>query len=401
MKRVTATLLIGTTLAIGATALAESQPPAITGSPVITTPALLAWAPDDTSWKGADLTEPTAKGMDLHGTIERCGDVDVVLSTAGNYHMALKEIWSVFRTKLGMSKVNAVYTTSPPVAMQQVKDGGVRVGNLELGCRPSVVVATEKYLKKLETAGIIGSARVPVYESRGVALLVKKGNPGHITSVWDLLKPNVHVVTPNPNTGEPVAAYAKALYLAAAANPNGPKGATPEDLYNSIFNEPMCDFSRDSCNPKWYAGVRIHHREVPRAVAYATMKKPDDIMVGLLFYHLALDATRKFPDTFDMIPLTGTVNNPTPVDGTPLNPHFLAFVKGSWSKTQEMARMRLLDAYTSPEATRIYESAGMHRPAGVPLDASGAIRTVVTKTGPHVVTGRHAVLEMANALRVE
>src|SRR5271169_1619619 len=74
----------------------HDQVPEITGVPVIDSPRILNW-PTDGGNQEPSLGEPTANLVnDLHAEINQC---DMVLTTAGNYHMALKDLWSLYLTK--------------------------------------------------------------------------------------------------------------------------------------------------------------------------------------------------------------------------------------------------------------------------------------------------------------
>ena len=73
-----------------------AEVPVITSSPTIDKPLLLEW-PLDEAATDPDLSEPTANNInDLHARISKCDDINVVLSTAGNYHMALRDLWYDF-----------------------------------------------------------------------------------------------------------------------------------------------------------------------------------------------------------------------------------------------------------------------------------------------------------------
>jgi len=88
-------MVLGTiTLACAFSAAAEM--PKITGKPVINTPAILEW-PVDGGAKTPTLHNPSADTLyDLHGNVGNC---DLVLSTEGNYYMALHDVWPVFLDK--------------------------------------------------------------------------------------------------------------------------------------------------------------------------------------------------------------------------------------------------------------------------------------------------------------
>ena len=74
----------------------------------------------------------------------------------------------------------------PPVALAQIKNQSLQIGNLSATCKPSLVVATGAVIEKLEKAGYTEGPAYPLYQDRGIVILVKKGNPKNIRSVWDL-----------------------------------------------------------------------------------------------------------------------------------------------------------------------------------------------------------------------
>jgi hypothetical protein len=191
--------------------VAAAVVPKITGTPVIDAPPLLDW-PLDQGVLTPNLNDPTADLLhDLHGQIAAA---DLVLSTEGNYHMALKDIWPRFLAKFPDAPLaNWFYTTSPPVPVEQIANQRLQIGNLTLTCRPAAVVATLKVMEKLGQAGLTEGPVLPLYQDRGVVILVKKGNPKAIHTVWDLGRQGVRLVTPNPKL-EPGAFenYAGTLY---------------------------------------------------------------------------------------------------------------------------------------------------------------------------------------------
>jgi hypothetical protein len=183
--------------AVYGTAVSGVDVPAITRKPVIDLPPLLHW-PADAKEASPNITELTANtATDLHGNVGQC---DLVLSTAGNYHMALRDLWGLYLAKFpaGAAPANWFYSTSPPIAAEQITHQQLQLGNISLGCRPSVAVAPKPVIDKLIAAGITEGQPLGVFENRGNVMLVKKGNPKKIRSVWDLAKPGVRVVTPNP-----------------------------------------------------------------------------------------------------------------------------------------------------------------------------------------------------------
>ena len=360
IKKISAALVV-----IGLSVLANvslAAMPKITGTPVVDTPQLLQW-PTDQGIKKPNLDDPTADTLwDFHGTLDTC---DLVLSTEGNYHMALRDIWPKFLAKFESAPLhNAFYTTSPPVVIPQVANGVVQFGNLYATCRPSVAVASKRVIDKLIAAGITEGPVYPIYQDRGEVILVKHGNPKHIKSVWDLGRAGVRLVTPNLKL-EPGAfdAYAEAIYNIARLDPQPPKGWTAEKLINVLFNGANHDRN------KWLEGARIHHRDEPWSVAYG---KAD---AAVFLYHLGVYTKQTFPDTFDLIALGGTLENPKPLPGTKVGVREVVAIKGNWDAKQLKARDTLIETLRSGPFTEILEKHGLSRPeAFVPSSANAGIQ---------------------------
>ena len=330
---------------------AWAEMPKIMGNPVIDTPQLLDW-PADRGKVTPNLNDPTSNMLfDFHGTISSC---DLVLSTEGNYHPALLDVWPIFLEKFKDQPLhNSFYTTSPPVVVEQIKNQALAFGNLSLTCTPSVAVASRVVMDKLVHAGYTDGPVYPLYQDRGAVILVKKGNPKQIRSVWDLGRKDVRLVTPNPKL-EPGAFenYLTTLYGIAAHDKHPPKQMSAEALINSIFNN-----SGDDAY-KWLAGARIHHRDLPWSVAYG---KAD---AAIILYHLGLYAVQTFPDIFDVVPLGGTVADPHPLEGTIISTRFVVRIKGNWSARQLEAREKLVETLLSGDFSKILEKRGLHRPEG-------------------------------------
>jgi len=359
MKKLLAvTVALASLLFITAAGKTTYAMPAITGTPELDSPRLLDWGRDVDNGT-PDLTEQTANRLsDLHGSFSDC---DIVLSTAGNYHMALRDLWydvylPTYASSLGLR--NWFFTTSPPITMEQVKNANLVVGNLALKCVPQLTVGPLKAINEMAAAGLTEGPAIPVFKNRGNVLLVKKGNPKHIHSVWDLARPHVKVVTPNPNSEKNTFDnYVGTIYnVALNDQANAPEGWTADRLFNAIFNGTMGrgDDDKETMH-KWIIGGRIHHREVPWSIAYG------DADAGVIFYHLALDAVTRFPDLFEIVPLGGTVADPQPVPGNQVGAHYLIRIKGNWSDKQINARERLIDSFNSPEFTAILERHGLKR----------------------------------------
>jgi len=104
-------------------------------------------------------------------------------------------------------------------------------GNLRIDFRPSLVVASRSAIGRLVSAGYTEGAPEGLYQDRGVVLLVKKGNSEGIRSVFDLARPGVRLVTPNPRL-EPGAFQSclATLYGIASNDAHPPPGMTAARL---------------------------------------------------------------------------------------------------------------------------------------------------------------------------
>ncbi len=341
-------------LILNAVAVAEMGP--IKGKPLIDAPVLLEW-PYDHDTVAPNLNDPTSNTLhDFHSEISSC---DLCLSSEGNYHPALKDVWPIFLAKFkDRPLTNWFYTTSPPIAVPQLDHQVVQFGNLYAKCKPQVVVATGRVIKRLEEGGYCEGQPHELYKDRGSVILVKKGNPKNVRTVWDLGRDDVHFVSPNPEL-EPGAFtnYAGTIHNIAENDPNPPKNMTAKNLIDAIFN------ATGQNSYKWLAGPRIHHRDIPWSIAYG---KAD---AGVIMYHLALYIRDTFPDLFDFVPLGGTITDPQPLKGTIIGTRFVVRIKGDWTPRQIEAREKLIQTLLSDDFTRILEKRGMLRPKGfVPMN---------------------------------
>lgn len=334
-------VLINIVLLFSIQAGAAPQP---SGAPRIDKPNMLHWQRDFPP-APADLTTPLTNMInDLHSHMQNC---DIVLSTAGNYHMALKQLWYDYYLPHNPTIKNWFYTTSPPISLPQAKYNTLTIGNWKGNCRPAIAVGPKGLMDDLELAGVTAGERIPIIQNQGNVLLVKRGNPKNILTIWDLAKADVRLVTSNPKS-EPgsFGNYSGSIYDIANADPGYPPGSA-DKLFESIFG---------LNTTKWLSGERIHHREVPWSIAYGHAD------VGMMFYHLALHAKLNFPDLFDIVPLGGTVRVPQPLPGNKIGKLFAIRIIGKWTTEQVQNREALLKEYASDVFTKILYSHGMVRP---------------------------------------
>ena len=328
--------------------------PPIVVTPVLDVPHLLQWPIDPDRGTVPNLTDQAADRLyDLHGDIGACRHMDLVLSSEGNYNMALQAMWyHVFLPRYGSLVKTWYYTTSPPISVPQLAHNNLTFGNLNLTCRPEIAVASLRVMKKLEAAGEVQGKPQAIIRGRGNVLLVKAGNPKGIHSIWDLGRPDVRIVTPNPYL-EPGAFlnYATSIYEIAKNDPHPPAGWTANRLFNAIFGA-------TAPKGKWLIGDRIHHRDEPQAVAYGGAD------VAVIMYQLGHYTMVSFPKLFTIVPLGGTVSDPQPLPGNQVGTTYMARIRGNWTPAQRAASNDLWATYRSAVFTRILGQYGLRRPAG-------------------------------------
>lgn len=213
--------------------------------------------------------------LDFHGDPARA---KLVLFSDGNHHMALAETLRAF-VAARPDVADVFYCTTPPgVALAFLRAGRIDVGNLRLSTAPHVFISPPAVLDQLVAEGRMPAHR-PFMRSRGVTLLVRKGNPKRIESVASLSRPDVRVFLSNPVNEkfsyDTYARWLRARHGAALHFLDHPPGR-PDPT-------------------KLVYGEAIHHREAPQAVADGRAD------VAVVFYHLALRYTRIFPELFESV----------------------------------------------------------------------------------------------------
>lgn len=324
--------------------------PAIIGTPVTDAPSILKWDFDKGIQTPNFHDEISNELWDFHGNLDTC---DLMLSTEGNYHMALRDIWPIFLSKFKEPLKNAFYSTSPPLVVPQISNSILQVGNLYSKCQPSVAVSNKAVIDKLVAMGATDGDAYPIYKSRGIVILVKKGNPKNIRSVWDLGRSDVNLVTPNTKFEPGVfAIYSESVYNIANNDPNPPAQMNADRLFGQMFN------GVSGNSNKWLQGARIHHRDEPWSVAFGRAD------AAVIYYHLGLFSKQTFPDTFDIIPLGGTIDNPNPLAGTLITERYVVALKGNWNRRQLEAQQTLIKTLRSEQFTHTLEKRGLRRPDG-------------------------------------
>ena len=279
-------------------------------------------------------------------------DWDLLVSTAGNFNRFLNAFYR--QTYLPANPVVEQgqwgYSTSPPISIQQLDNGGrLAFGNMEIRGFPMVVMGPGSIMNAVVAGGYNDGASAKVLSNFGNVLLVRAGNPKNIQGIFDLGRGGVRVVTSNPVT-EPgsFGNYSSSVFHIAFRQVEQATGdlvraeRRASRLYNRVFNPQNNQHRR-----KWVVGDRIHHRDVPQALANG------EADVGLFFYHLAQTAIEAHPGMFEIVPLGGTVEDPQPLLGNRVATMQAIRIAGPWTFQQGVNRDNFFSAITDPAANAV------------------------------------------------
>lgn len=267
--------------------------------------------------------------LDLHGDPTRA---NLVVFSDGNHHMALQEALLTFALSHHAAG-DIFYTTTPPgILTEMILSGGVALGNLRLRLAPHLVISPPSVLDSLVEAGSMQTHR-PFVCSRGMVLLVRKGNPKRIAAISDMLRPDVRLFLSNPDTEK----VSYRLYTACLRRLASQTGLKLDFL----------DHARGQPDPaKLMYGRVIHHREAPQAIIDGAAD------AAMVFYHLALRYQRIFPEHFEYVWSGGSLDDPA-CKASVVNCGVMD-EGGPWGQA-------LMDYLFSEEVTRIYAHHGLSR----------------------------------------
>ena len=317
--------------------------PEITTEPVVLGQKTLKWPREggmdqipDRPFDYPDLTGQANILDDWHMQTS-ADDWDLLVSTSGNFYRFL----NVFFRQTYLPANPAVetgqwgYSTSPPVSIAQLEnDGRLTFGNMEIRGLPMVVMGPKSIMNAVKNGGYNDGEPKKILSNFGNVLLVRKGNPKNIEEIWDLGRENIRVVTSNPDTESgSFNNYSTSIFhiafreVEAETNDINEANRQATRLYNQIFNP-----NNNQRRQKWVVGDRIHHRDLPQALANG------EADVGIIFYHLAQTAIEAHPDLFEIIPLGGTVEDPQPVLGNRVATMQTIRISGNWTDQQIVNR---------------------------------------------------------------
>ncbi len=245
----------------------------------------------------------------------------LVIFTEGNHLMVLlsDDIVGAFSSwaksqpqYVDLNLDNIVVVTLPqPVVVQMIRTGGIALGNLTLdvsrksGFYPDIVMGGPDPLRQLRKLGVIEPQVRFFSKNRGLALLVRKGNPLGIHGLTDVARTGARIALPDVVDE----AGSRARYRAAV---DGLIGKSAADAF----------FAAEV--PHFPGRIGIVHRDFPEMVArgYAD--------VALTQYHLISYWTRIFPNHFELVPVPGAERS---------------FVKIAFGRVIDPLRRRALKAF--------------------------------------------------------
>lgn len=125
-----------------------------------------------------------------------------------------------------------------------------------------------------------------------MVILSKTGKPKNNKLVWDLGRPDITLVTPNPVVEKgSFGNFSGSIYNIANIYKNPPRDLTAVKLFYSIFNKDQILCGKEiKC--RWVSGKRILHREEPWAIIPGML-----IPAFFMFTYIALYNNDNFSNT--------------------------------------------------------------------------------------------------------
>jgi hypothetical protein len=373
--------------------------PPVTGEPVIVQHlGKLEWPQDDTVTTPY-LTQLGANDInDLHGEVA----CDLIISTPGNYHMALLDAMKgrADLNHVGLQEqiknqfdVTVCWSTSPPVSVDQISAADLQFKNIHLTGRPALAMGPGKVMNTLVAKGYVDEAtRQAFLRNQGNVILARADKAKKIKNVCDL-GGKTRVATPNPNL-EPgsFGNFSGTIFNVADQNDFG---CDATKLFTKIFSQDLAkidtsafenpydingvlavfgvgknhhrkkdhdddDHHNKTVVPKWIASSRIMHRDIPYALCH------NEADAGVIFYHQAIYLKRELGlkgCNLEIVPLGGTESQPQPLPGNRVGTLHIGKVTGSFPQKVLDARDVVYTFLTaSPVWTQIMADHGMVDP---------------------------------------
>lgn len=152
---------------------------------------------NDAVSRGLEFTVPQVDVLaDFHGDLSA---PKLVLFVGGNYFFAMAPLVEQFEKDHPEFRGRIFWETIPPgLLVKQMKAGGtITVGNMTWTVKPDAYFAGLGKIKELVAYGTLQGPPVP-YVTNQLTIMVRQGNPTHVTSLVDLGRPEVRLAMPNP-----------------------------------------------------------------------------------------------------------------------------------------------------------------------------------------------------------
>jgi hypothetical protein len=179
---------------------------------------------------------------------------------------------------------NIVVSTLPqPILVEAIRAGGIALGNLTLevtrrsGFYPDIFMGYPEPLRQLHRSGVVEPQARFFCKNRGVALLVRKGNPLAIGGLNDVVRAGIRIALPD-------AGDVRAKCRGAADALLGKSAA------DALFAAEVQNFP---------GRLGIMHRDLPEMVARSYAD------VAFTWFHLVSYWARIFPDHFEAVAVPG------------------------------------------------------------------------------------------------
>jgi hypothetical protein len=217
----------------------------------------------------------------------------LVIFTEGNHLMVLSSddivgafpSWAKTQPRYAdLDLTNIILVTLPqPILVQMIRTGGVALGNLTLDVSrrstfyPDIFMGYPEPLRQLRQMGVIEPQARFFSKNRGLALLVRKGNPRGIHGLADVVRPGTRIAL--PDSGD-----VRAMCRAAA---------------DKLLGKPAADALFAAEIPSFPGRLAIMHRDLPEMIARSYAD------AAFTWYHLVSYWARIFPDQFEFVAVPG------------------------------------------------------------------------------------------------
>ena len=195
---------------------------------------------------------PSDRADDLHN-LEILDSADLILFMAGNQFMVMEELIAGFQQEYPEIKKIFYETLPPGLELKQILSGGAVYKNNIIDVCPDIYTSVnQKGMAALENSGYISKGQYHLYLHNRLTLMVPKGNPAHVRSVYDLGKEEVRVSQPDP-ANEDIAFHIMDMYRQAGG----------DKLVQRIMEEKRAEGTT--------IYTIVHHRETPLRIAKNTV----------------------------------------------------------------------------------------------------------------------------------